>query len=316
MASRKAATLENVRFLAIYKDGLCLRDALFRESFYTDFLGKEQMFLRYRIGSKVLERTYRREKRRNPRKFLRQCRLKYSILSRGNTRGYTGPPRPLIPKKDLVACFDKGMRRCDVVAKFKITDFLLDRNLKHWNLSDSFKTSLKKVPFRSVIENEELLASLDALVPGCFSAVMASVRNPQKALDAVFKAHLRVQYVASVVQQLGVKLRNRCLRAKNRYSFTSNRGEIAIAGWLLSNGFRFKQQHKVGDFFYDFYLPSERVLIEVDGSAHKRGIRSNSALSHTKKDKEAKRVGLRLIRVPWSDKSVVDLAALAQSLNL
>ncbi len=33
-------------------------------------------------------------------------------------------------------------------------------------------------------------------------------------------------------------------------------------------GFRFRRQHAVGNFILDFYCPSHRLVIEVDGAVH------------------------------------------------
>jgi len=38
-------------------------------------------------------------------------------------------------------------------------------------------------------------------------------------------------------------------------------------------GLRFRKQHPMGGFVLDFYLPSARLAVEVDGEAHDRGDR-------------------------------------------
>jgi very-short-patch-repair endonuclease len=34
------------------------------------------------------------------------------------------------------------------------------------------------------------------------------------------------------------------------------------------NGLRFRRQHPIGDYILDFYCPSARLAVEVDGAAH------------------------------------------------
>lgn len=33
-------------------------------------------------------------------------------------------------------------------------------------------------------------------------------------------------------------------------------------------GFRFRRQHSIGDYIVDFYCPTVRLIIEIDGSIH------------------------------------------------
>lgn len=46
--------------------------------------------------------------------------------------------------------------------------------------------------------------------------------------------------------------------------------EVALWQWLRSrpDGLKFRRQHPAGPYILDFYCPSARLAIEVDGSGH------------------------------------------------
>jgi len=70
-------------------------------------------------------------------------------------------------------------------------------------------------------------------------------------------------------------------------------------------GLRFRKQHPMGDCVLDFYLPSARLAIEVDGKAHDRGDRP---LRDARRDAWLAGRGVRVLRVPARD--VLDEKAL------
>lgn len=81
---------------------------------------------------------------------------------------------------------------------------------------------------------------------------------------------------------------------------SANRYERALAEFLMKKGVVFVHQapfvfywKKI--YFADFYIPSKRVVIEVDGSYH-------DGLGQTEKDKERERdfkeAGIRTVRIP------------------
>jgi len=58
---------------------------------------------------------------------------------------------------------------------------------------------------------------------------------------------------------------------KNRREMTLL--EIVLWQWMRTrpDGLRFRHQHPIGTYSLDFYCPSAKLAIEVDGEAHNRG---------------------------------------------
>lgn len=50
-----------------------------------------------------------------------------------------------------------------------------------------------------------------------------------------------------------------------RYFKAITKCEIAFANTLSQLGVRFQQQHVVGQYYCDFYLPDHHLIIEIDG---------------------------------------------------
>ena len=63
-------------------------------------------------------------------------------------------------------------------------------------------------------------------------------------------------------------------------------------------GLRFRRQHSMGRCVLDFYLPSARLAIEVDGLAH--GMGGNPARD-ARRDAWLAAQGVRVLRVPATD---------------
>ncbi|MFM5948634.1 MAG: endonuclease domain-containing protein [Novosphingobium sp.] len=73
-------------------------------------------------------------------------------------------------------------------------------------------------------------------------------------------------------------------------------------------GVKFRRQHPVGSYVIDFYCPSTRIGIEIDGIAHAMG---NRPAMDQARDNWLAGQGIRIVRIPASEvlKSVVDAAA-------
>jgi len=63
-------------------------------------------------------------------------------------------------------------------------------------------------------------------------------------------------------------------------------------------GIKFRRQHPVGPYMLDFYCPSAKTGIEIDGIAHDRG--SNPQRDEVR-DAWLTAKGLRVIRIPAAD---------------
>ncbi|PVW17138.1 endonuclease domain-containing protein [Marixanthomonas spongiae] len=46
-------------------------------------------------------------------------------------------------------------------------------------------------------------------------------------------------------------------------------------------GRKFRRQHSIGDYIVDFYCPSERLIIEVDGSVHDNTVNQDHDFKRT-----------------------------------
>jgi len=73
-------------------------------------------------------------------------------------------------------------------------------------------------------------------------------------------------------------------------------------------GVKFRRQHPVGSYVIDFYCPSAKIGIEIDGIAHEMGDRGRQDQA---RDAWLGGQGIRIVRIPASEvlKSVVDAAA-------
>lgn len=63
-------------------------------------------------------------------------------------------------------------------------------------------------------------------------------------------------------------------------------------------GFKFRRQHPFPPYVLDFYCPTSRLVIEVDGSAHNMGDRPER---DTRRDTWLREQGLRVIRFDAAD---------------
>jgi very-short-patch-repair endonuclease len=66
-------------------------------------------------------------------------------------------------------------------------------------------------------------------------------------------------------------------------------------------GRKFRRQHSVGPFVLDFYCPSERLCIEIDGSSHDD---PTSSMNDQGRDAYLKDLGIRTLR--FDNKDVID----------
>lgn len=87
-------------------------------------------------------------------------------------------------------------------------------------------------------------------------------------------------------------------------------GEGLVSVILKDMGIVFEKQYKIGNRFYDFFLPEHRILLEYDGKQHEEGwLRCPLDLKNQKRvDKEkdllAKDKNLHLIRIAYNQSIV------------
>ena len=61
-------------------------------------------------------------------------------------------------------------------------------------------------------------------------------------------------------------------------------------------GLRFRSQHPAGPFVLDFYCPSAKLCVEIDGAQH-----DLTTASDDRRDRWLARQGIRVIRIPARD---------------
>jgi very-short-patch-repair endonuclease len=74
-------------------------------------------------------------------------------------------------------------------------------------------------------------------------------------------------------------------------------------------GIKFRRQYPIGPYVADFYCPSAKLVIEIDGQVH--GL-EHQARHDAKRDELIGAFGVQIVRVPASD-VMRDVAAVAQS---
>ncbi|HET6569516.1 MAG TPA: DUF559 domain-containing protein [Rhodothermales bacterium] len=94
------------------------------------------------------------------------------------------------------------------------------------------------------------------------------------------------------------QIHNRQHLKARRQELRSSATPAEAALWKLLkgsglNGRKFRRQHSVGSFILDFYCPSEKLAIELDGELHRSPFRH--AYDSTRSDYLAEQ-GIRIVR--------------------
>ena len=71
---------------------------------------------------------------------------------------------------------------------------------------------------------------------------------------------------------------------------------------------RFRRQHPLGPYLADFYCPSAKLVVEIDGGFH-----NHSRHADERRDTYLRSLGLRVLRIPASD-VLADPEAIADAL--
>ncbi len=61
------------------------------------------------------------------------------------------------------------------------------------------------------------------------------------------------------------------------------------------DGRKFRRQHGIGPYVVDFYCPSERLVIELDGGVHDT---PEQAAYDANRQRGIEQLGLRVLRIP------------------
>ena len=92
----------------------------------------------------------------------------------------------------------------------------------------------------------------------------------------------------------GVFLRFICFRKKLRHDLTPSEATL----WKCLqrsrlDGRKFRRQHSVGPYILDFYCPSERLAVELDGDGHYHAL---TAIHDRRRDHYLEQKGIKVIR--------------------
>jgi very-short-patch-repair endonuclease len=102
------------------------------------------------------------------------------------------------------------------------------------------------------------------------------------------------------------------MRASRRFRREMSLPEAML--WQLlrqsPGGVRFRRQHAIGPYVADFYCPSAKLVIEIDGSAHDMGDRP---ARDGERGAYLQSLGLQVTRIPARD-VLRDARAVADSL--
>ena len=75
-------------------------------------------------------------------------------------------------------------------------------------------------------------------------------------------------------------------------------------------GAKFRRQHPVSGYVAEFYCPSAKLIVEIDGEAHNRGHRP---IRDTKRDAVLAEQGFRILRIPAAE-ILADVDAMAAAI--
>jgi very-short-patch-repair endonuclease len=86
---------------------------------------------------------------------------------------------------------------------------------------------------------------------------------------------------------------------ERRRALRNNLTSAEAVLWILLkdsqlSGRKFRRQHSIKKFIVDFYCPSEKLVIELDGSSHDNSGQVNADYD---RDNELKTLGLKVLRI-------------------
>lgn len=100
---------------------------------------------------------------------------------------------------------------------------------------------------------------------------------------------------------------------KERRKHLRNNGTSAEATlWTLLSkkqlgGRKFRRQHSIKNYIVDFYCPSEKLIIELDGDVH---FSAHGLEYDLKRDAELRELGFKIIRIENEDVFLATMAVL------
>ena len=98
-------------------------------------------------------------------------------------------------------------------------------------------------------------------------------------------------------------LHNRKYLKENRKELRSNSTPAEAELWRYLRaaqlkGRKFRRQHSIGNYILDFYCPSEKLAIELDGHVH---FHAAAEQSDTERDQVLQELGIKVLRFENKD---------------
>ncbi|GAB3202165.1 DUF559 domain-containing protein [Pontibacter aydingkolensis] len=98
-------------------------------------------------------------------------------------------------------------------------------------------------------------------------------------------------------------LHNRKYLRDNRRELRRNLTPAEAELWKYLNdsqleGRKFRRQHSIGNFILDFYCPSERLAIELDGQVHEHSVAEQADMV---RDQKLYKLGIKVLRFENQD---------------
>jgi len=87
------------------------------------------------------------------------------------------------------------------------------------------------------------------------------------------------------LKELRKELRNNATKAETKLWQALKRSQL--------NNRKFRRQHSIENYIVDFYCPSEKLIVEIDGEAHNNSVNNEYDYKRTT---ELEELGLKIIR--------------------
>jgi very-short-patch-repair endonuclease len=221
---------------------------------------------------------------------------KYSFIMRGNARGHH-PPYLLLDKALLSELLEMGKSIWHISRTLKVSEFLIRRNIEYYGLLLKKDASL---PQRLQRVDLDYLKKLDYLSPGLLEKAKTYYKDPLSYYQCIYKAYTSLMQLVFFVKKEahghGHWMDTHKIQ-KSSICWNMNRYEISLALALEDLGIEHIRQFCFYKrYMADFYLPKQRLLLEIDGEYHLKTKTKDMA-----KDKQALRLGYKILRFSTDD---------------
>lgn len=258
-------------------------------------LSKYAIKAKYGLGSKVIENTWKLAKKEFPelaKKVSREAHAKHML---GNKKG-SKPPSIIISKDEILKAFKKRSSLKEILEQFKISEFLFIRNILYHNIKSKY-TQFKDIPMKHILMKDNIIELIKHIDPE-FLDTLEQVKTNSGNVKKIHEMFLELIDLIQAIKNIG---RYFSKKHNSKLVFSNNLGCNNLCSYLYENNIEFKQEFKIDNYYFDFYLPTFNLLVEVDGSSHKyKKIKIKDEI----KEKTALSKGFELVRIKWTGKTL------------